>query len=439
MSRKGALILPLVLLLLASAALAANVEADIDATHQAVENYVKRAVGTYESFQQFTLGNPAQKLYEVANRAKDAGLPKVMMSLATVIALSGFFVRGWSILAGGDGVSKRGVIVQTAAVAALLSVSFNNSANLSVSYTAMQSWSNAITWSNSKMSSAIDAKLKESSNILVGVLGKVAVTATTFAAPELRAIGAGTAKGAAGAAVKSTGQKAMKTMGSIGARLNFSLLFMQGLMIAYASIVFISGITVLAGIYLFPIAVAFTMWGQTKIVWTLIGSFIAAWSIALFLPLVTYLSVDKVFVEPARMAAQYEQQIGVVAKTSGLQSALVGERFDAEVDRLTRDCKARQEEDPTVSCLSDSGSGLIKSVWKQINASLDSALTLFKSTIGSLLDMIVSLAIQVFWGIAYYVFAIGAMFAVAGFLTNALGGAANNLGDAIKGRSVMRR
>lgn len=227
-------------------------------------------------------------------------------------------------------------------------------------------------------------------------------------------------------------------MKNIGVKLNFSLLFMQGLIIAYANIIFISGLAVLLGIYLFPIGIALTLWGQTKVVWTIFGSFLSAWMIALALPLVTYMSIDKVFVEPARQAAQYEQELGVVAKISGTQSVLVGEKFDRAVDSVTQACKNQQEADPTVSCMSDGGTGILKGVWKAVNGTLNSTLEVFKQTVGRLVDTIASLAIQVFYGIAYYIFALGAMFAMSTYITNVLGGAASNLGNVIKGRIVPK-
>ena len=275
------------LLLSVSFGLAADTEADIDATHRAVQSYVTKSVGTFEQFQNFTLGDPGKKLLEVAARAKDAGLPAVVLGLATTIALVGFMVRSWSIVTSGDTVSKRSVFVQIAFVAFMLSFCFNNSANLSVSYTAVKSWDNAVKWSNQKFTGAMDQKLRESSDIMVGVLGKVAVTATTFAAPELRAVGAVSAKAAMGPALKAAAGKAGSIMKNIGSKLNFSMLFMQGLIIAYANIIFISGLAVLLGVYLFPLGVALTLWGQTKVVWMIFGSFLSAWMIALALPLVT--------------------------------------------------------------------------------------------------------------------------------------------------------
>lgn len=438
MSRFLKLLAVLVTLLGLSFCLAQNVEADIDATHQAVQNYVTRSVGTFERFQQITLGNPTQKLYEAANEAKAVGLPSIIMRLATIIATLGFLVKGWSIVTGGDSVSKRGVFVQALAVSFLLSISFNNSANMSVSYAALTGWGSSVNWANSKLTGAVDAKLKQSSGILVGVLGKVAVTATTLAAPELRAVGAATAKGTAGVALKDAGKKAASTMAKIGAKLNFSLALMQLLTSAYAMIIYTSGMTVLLGVYLFPLGVALTLWGQTKVVWLCVGSFLAAWMIALALPLVTYLAIDKVFVEPARIAAVYEKELGVVSKVSGMQSTLVGEKFDSTLDDATRQCKARQEADPTVSCLSESGKGIIKTVWKTINANLNNTLELFKNTVGSLIDTIGSLVIQVYFGMASYVFTVMGMFIIAAFITNVLGGAATNLGNVVKGRNVSK-
>ena len=428
----------LLLLLSFSFSGAATIETDIDATHQAVQQYVQKSVGKFEQFQNFTLGNPGQKLYEVAAVAKNAGLPLIILTVATVIATVGFMLKSWSIVTGGDTVSKRNVFVQVLFVAALLSISFNNSANLSVSYTAVNSWNDAVKWGNAGFTGAIDQKLETSSGIMVGVLGKVAVTAVTFAAPELRSIGAVSAKGARGPALKAAAEKAGGVMRKIGGTLNFSMLFMEGLVIAYANIIFISGLAVLLGTYLFPIGVALTLWGQTKVVWAIFGSFLAAWMIALALPMVTYISIDKVFVEPARMAAQYEADLGVVAKISGTQSTLVGEKFDSAVDNVTQACKLKQEQDPAISCLSDGGSGMLKGVWKAVSGGLNGALELFKQTVGRLVDTIASLAIQVFYGAAYYIFAIAAMFAISGYITNVLGGAATNLGNAIKGRPTSK-
>lgn len=413
---------------------ATDVEAEITQTHQQVQAYVDKTVGTFESYQQYTLGDPAAKLMEVAVAAKNAGLPGMMMTLATVIAMVGFFVRGWAILTTGDAVSKRGVVVQAVVVAVLLSLSFNNPLNKSVSYGALQSWNNALHWSNSKFTSAMDAKLAESSKIMVGLLGKVAVTATTLAAPELRAVGAASGKAAMGSAVKGVAKKAGGYMSRIAAKLNFSLLFMQGLVVAYAQIIYISGIAVLVGVYLFPVAAALTLWGQTRPIWMIVGSFLSAWAIAMILPLVTYLSIDKVFVEPARMAAVYSDKIDTAVKTAGLQSSIVGETFDRELDRSVSDCKAKQEADPNVSCVSDSNQGMLKSLYTAVVKAVMPGVDILTGVVSDLLKTIGSAVIQIFWGAVFYLFAILAIFATAAFITNVLGGAATNLGNAIKGR-----
>ncbi len=422
------------LLLFSFAAAATDVEAEITQTHQQVQAYVDQTVGTFESYQKYTLGDPAAKLMEVAVAAKQAGLPAMMLSLATIIATVGFFVKGWALLTTGDGVSKRGVIVQAVVVSALLSFSFNNPLNMSVSYGALQSWNDALHWSNSKFTGAMDAKLAESSKIMVGLLGKVAVTATTLAAPELRAVGAASGKAAVGTAAAGVAKKAGGYMARIATKLNFSLLFMQGLVVAYAQIIYISGITVLVGIYLFPVAAALTLWGQTKPIWMIVGSFLSAWAIAMILPLVTYLSIDKVFVEPARMAAVYSAKIDTAVKTAGLQSSIVGETFDRELDRSVSDCKAKQEADPNVSCVSDSNKGMLKSLYTAVVKAVMPVTDILTGVVSDLLKTIGSAVIQIFWGAVFYLFAVLSIFATAAFVTNVLGGAATNLGNAVKGR-----
>ena len=426
----------LLLLGLSLARAAPDVEAEITQTHTQVQAYVQNTVGTFQSYQQYTLGDPVSKLMEVAVEAKRVGLDKMIMSLAVIIAILGFFVRGWAIITSGDQISKRGVVVQAVVVSFLLSLCFNNPLNLSVSYTTIQSWNNALTWSNASFSGALDRKLEDSSKIMVGLLGKVAVTATTLAAPELRAVGAVSGKVALGTAAKGMAKKAGGSMAKIAGKLNFSLLFMQGLIVAYAQIIYISGIAVLVGVYLFPLGVALTMWGQTKVVWVIVGSFLSAWAIALILPLVTYLSIDKVFVEPARMANVYSAKIDTAVKTAGLQSSIVGETFDHELDKNVSACKAKQLSDPNVTCVSDSNKGMLQSLYQAVVKAVLPAANILTGVVSDLLKTIGSAVIQIFWGAMFYLFAVMSIFAISAFITNVLGGVATNLGNAIKGRIV---
>ena len=413
---------------------AGNIESEITTTHEQVQAYVEKTVGTFESYQKYTMGDPASKLAEVSKVAKQAGLPAMIMGLATLIATVGFFVKGWAILTTGDQVSKRGVIVQAVVVAFLLSISYNNSANLSVSYGAIQSWSNAVNWSNSKFTGAMDTKLAESSKIMVSLLGKVAVTATTLAAPELRAVGAAAGKMAVGDAAKVIAPKALKYMGQITSKLNFSLFFMQGMIVVYAQVIYISGLAVLFGVFLFPISVSLLMWGQSKLIWMTVGTFLSAWAIALMLPLVTYLSIDKVFVEPARMASIYSAKIDTAVKAAGLQSSIVGETFDQELDRSVSDCKAKQQADPNVSCVTDSNKSMLKSLYQAVTKAILPATDILTGIVSDLVKTIGSAVIQVFWGALYYGMALFSIFASSAIITNILGGAATNLGNLMKGR-----
>lgn len=356
------------------------------------------------------------------------------MTLAVLIATIGFLVKGWAILTTGDQISKRGVMMQAIGVSLLLSISFNNPLNMSVSYASLQSWGDALNWSSGIYTKAMDQKLAQSSKIMVSLLGDVALTATTLAAPELRALGAAGGKAALGTVGKDVGKKAVSYMGRITAKLKFSLLFMQGLIVAYAQIIYISGLSVLVGTYLFPIAVALTMWGQTRPVWFIVGGMLSAWAIVLILPLVTYLSVDKVFVEPARMANVYSQKIDTAIKTTGLQSSVWTESFDQALETNVNECKRKQEADPNVSCITDSNKGLMKTVYSAVVKTAMAGTDVLVSIVSEFVKSIGSAVIQIYWGIVFCLFAVVSIFAIAAYITNVLGGAATQLGNALKGR-----
>lgn len=414
---------------------------EVAATHAAVEAYVQQSVGTFERYQDWLIGDPAQPVYDMANRMQKAGIPYYVLSLAVIIAVSGYVAALWRGVKNENRQEIKDANWQIALVAAVLAFSFNygNPTKMSISNLLMGSWYDSYTFSKSRFSSDLDDKLHQSSKIMVGLLGEVAVTATTVAAPELRAIGATSAKGLAALAKTSQGRTALakvggNALGRIGSKMSFSVWFMQALIFVYAEITSFTGQAMLIIAYLFPIAMAMTMWGQTKLVWIGVGTGLSAFFIVMFLPILTYGAMDRVFVQPARAATEFKQEMGVYSQISYVQSALAGEKFDASIDQAAKACENAQENNPMANCLSGANAGLFKSAWKFFNSQTMAVFEGFKQTIGRVLDMIFGMFIQVMLSGVYYVIAVVIMLGLVVLITNFLGGAATTVGNSLKGR-----
>ena len=408
--------------------------ADVEAATTAVQRFVQRNVGTFSSYQAFVVGDPTAPVKEIASIAKASKLPEIILSVAMLIAISGFIKRGWEIMAG-SGESKSGFMLQFIAVAILISFSFNlarSSAKTqyTISYVALNSWGNAMNWSNRAFTTKIDAKLEAASDAMVDAVSRAAFVATSLAAGEV-AVGAATMRGGAAtlarSGAKTGGQNFMK---AIAAQAKVSMSFMVGMIVAYGNIVMICGLMVLFAVYVFPIGVAAIMWGQSRIVWACVGTFLGAWVVALILPLITHVNIERVFVQPAAMAAKFEAEMGVSAYVSAVQADVAGTTFNQKLDEYTEDCRNKQAADPSIECMSDGGSGMIKAIWKPLAATLTGTMELFKLTVGKFIDSLAALVMQIFFGITFYVAALASMFVISGFVMQLLGSVASSFGNA---------
>ncbi|MDP9766121.1 hypothetical protein [Deinococcus enclensis] len=435
------LLLILALLCLAPLAGAAStptattpIGSDVEAATTAVQRFVQRNVGTFSSYQGFVVGDPTAPVKEIASIAKASKLPEIILTVAMIIAITGFIKRGWEIMAG-SGESKSGFMLQFIAVAILISFSFNlaqsnSKTQYTVSYVALNSWGNAMNWSNKAFTTKIDTKLEAASDAMVDAVSRAAFVATSLAAGQV-AVGAATMKGGAAALAKSGaktgGQNFMK---SIAAQAKVSMGFMVGMIVAYGNIVMISGLMVLFAVYVFPIGVAAIMWGQSKIVWACVGTFLGAWMVALILPLITHVNIERVFVQPAKMAAKFEAEMGVAAYVSAVQADVAGDTFNQKLDEYTEDCRNKQAADPSIECMSDGGSSLVKSIWKPVSNTLTIYMEAFKVTIGKFIDSLAALVMQIFFGITFYVAALASMFVISAYVMQLLGSVASSFGNA---------
>ncbi|SMB77930.1 hypothetical protein [Deinococcus hopiensis] len=370
-------------------------------------------------------GSPVQWLATMNKLMAGSGIYSGVYAAASGVAVAGFFIRLWAELGKGSNSGMRGVIVQGIGVAMMLSAVGPINAALASSWTATYNGANA------KFAGSLNDVVYDSGKAFENLLHNVAN------ASAVATVGAGAAvKGLGGAVTKTqlaknVGSNAIRSM---GAKISSAAMFLNGFVVFYAAIISISGFIILAIGYVLPLAIALTMWGQITPLWSCVGSALGSIMIAAFMPILAYAAIDKAFIQPAKVAQHYTEQIVDQLTSGNGQASQMSQTASAEIKAAQAECAARQKVDVMVNCLDPDKSGIAEKVFRGILGGLSSGVNVLVKVFADAMAGIAGIIIQIVLSIFYFAAAIAFILGASQFLTTILGGAAQYAGATIKGK-----
>lgn len=380
------------------------------------------AAGTFETYQKAFLGNPLQMVNDLNIQLKQSGIGPKIKNLAYAIAVAGFIFQLWKGLGRNNRGEMRATIVQAIGVSIMLSL-------VSVLHQAViTSWNSTYTTSNAMFTKDLSQKIDDAGtqmSNMIGTVAEVATMGTTAAAYGAKRLGTG-------AALKSGGQ----VLAKVGSRVGAGAIALSGFTIMYASILAIAGFIILAVGYVLPLAIAFTMWGQTTAIWACVSSTLGAILVTALIPLLAFSAIDRAFIKPAEATKQFISQNGFAASWDTAGAKLTENEFYAQTRAEMAACKARAAsatDGENVDCTDEKSANIIGKAYGFVAAKIGDYFETFKGIAAQVLDSITSAIMQIVLSIIYFIAAMIFMGAAVNFLTTILGGVASYAGAVSKG------
>ncbi|CAM4378916.1 hypothetical protein [Deinococcus marmoris] len=377
---------------------------------------------TFSTYQKVFVGNPLEMVNDLNTQLKQSGIGPNIKKLAYAITVAGFIFQLWKGLGRNNRGEMRATIVQAIGVSIMLSL-------VTVIHQAViTSWNTTYTTSNvmftKDLSKKIDDAGTQMSN-MIGTVAEVATMGTTAAAYGAKSLGTG-------AALKSGGKVLAKT----GSRIGAGAIALSGFTIMYASIIAIAGFVVLAVGYVLPLAIAFTMWGQTTAIWACVSSTLGAILVTALIPLLAYSAIDRAFIKPAEATKQFIAQNGFAASWDTAGAKLTENEFYKQTRAEMAACKARAAsatDGESVDCTDEKSANVIGKAYGFVAAKIGDYFETFKGIAAQLFDSITGAIMQIILSIIYFIAAMIFMGAAVNFLTTILGGVASYAGAVSKG------
>ncbi|GGO33494.1 hypothetical protein GCM10008949_32750 [Deinococcus humi] len=377
---------------------------------------------TFDTYQKVFIGNPLEMVNDLNTNLKKSGIGRSIQKLAVAIAVAGFFFQLYKSLGRNNHREMRSTVVQGVGVSIMLTLVPG------VHQTIITTWNSTYSASNSMFTKDLNAKIEaagtEMSN-MIATVSTVTSMGTTAAAYGAKALGTGVALKAGG-----------DVLAKAGSRIGAGAIALSGFTIMYASIIAIAGFIVLAVGYVLPLAIGFTMWGQTNAIWACISSTLGAMIVTAMIPLLAYSAIDRAFIKPAEATREFIAQNGIVASLNRTGAGLVETEFYDETSRQMSACKARAASTTngeTVDCTDEQSANIIGKAYDFVASKMSGYIDGFVGIGAQILDAVGGAIMQVVLSVIYFLAAMIFMGAAVNFLTTILGGIASYAGAVSKG------
>lgn len=371
--------------------------------------------------------NPLSMVADVDGKLRGSNLFAAIMTLATSIAVVGFFVKIYAAVGKNVMSEIRGVLVQGIGVAIMLSLSGTMHSALT------STWNEAYNGSNAAFAGVLGPKIEDAKVQMNGMIGTVA--SVSIAATGVGAVG-GVVTKAGGEAVKSA---ALKGAGNVASkalsRISAGAMALSGFGVMYSGIIAIAAFVVMILGYLIPLVISFTMWGQVGPIWAAIGSGLGAIFVAAFLPMIAYSAIDLTFIRSAEQSQVVIDNSSLGEMLGNANAALAEDMFNQTIDKQLSDmqqCAARQQTDPTVVCNTDTRTAIQKA-WEKVKGSFNIAGEAFIAGFLDIMKNVSQSILQVIFAALYFIISLVIMGAIVNLIVGILGGAASYVGAVAKG------
>jgi len=401
----------------------------------------------FNKYQKLVLGDPVATLRDYADIPRKANLPGYVLGLAGVLIVVGFAISLWRAAVIASETAIKGAFMNMIVSALMLGMCFNfaNGTKVPWSFSAIMfnQWGATYDWSRRTFAKDMDVRIEEAQAGMYALMGQVVSSASLVAIPGGTGVAIRSARGmalaakgekiSAGLAAAGTASKletaSLRSGAQVLGKMNVAMSFLNYILMAYSFVVTVSGLLVLASIYVLPLGFAAINFGSTRILWTVFGTFFASWFTILLLPLFLAVSLNKSFVEPAKTMEYYTQNLSIQRVKA--QDEATRASWDVQQDALdsVEDCQAATpagdlQADP---CAEVQGGGWVE----RLLTGMSDVLTQRLGVISDLFNGIVNTIQSAFWGLSVSIVgmmvSIGIMLATPGRFASFFGGVAEQM------------
>jgi hypothetical protein len=410
-----------------------------------IELYLSKS--QFNKYQRLVLGDPLASLKSYADLPRKANLPRYIAGMAGLLILVGFALSLWRAAIAASETALKGAFINMIVSSAMLAACFNyaNGEKTPWSFSAMmfQQWGSSYDWSRRTFAADMDQHIEEARVGMNSLISQVVAGASLFAIPGGAGLAMNSVRGFAQAAkgerllagtktlaggVASHGKKAAP---AVLGKLNMAMTMMQFILMAYSFVITITGLLVLACIYVLPFGFAAINFGSTRILWSVFGTFFACWFTVLLTPLFLAVSLNKTFVEPVKAMEYYTQNLRVERQHAHDEAQLASQKVQEEALASINNCQsAPGSSDGALQsepCAELRGSGWMEKMMD----GLTDVLTQRLGVISDLFNGVVNSIATAFWGFiiaaAGMLMSIGIMVATPARFAGLLGGVAEQM------------
>lgn len=307
--------------------------------------------------------HPLEDMFGQASVVAKSGLYKVWVSLSLAIAVLGLAVSIMNIpFAESDSVTQLSRIMGRFLITAALISSAFSAQPWSLHQVTTRSVAGSYTFGLNNFSGSFNAKLDQTRSSFTDMLGATVVVGTTLALPQgagaLRAGTAALAKtfangggrvlaakesaAAASGGIKAAGTKVVGfVMNKLGGMFTALQLFLNG----YGALLTSAGWLTVLMLLALPVGLALINWGETRVMWTVFGTWMGVLIGLSIMPAVLVYAIDTALVQPVQSMKYYTAELGMQAQLQQKEAAKANTSTQNEMDKMLAQCQDARNAD----------------------------------------------------------------------------------------------
>ncbi len=353
-----------------------------DPKAQQISNSLRQPTSTFAQTAGVVVPDPLKWLQRTTDGVTRINLTSKIETLAYLILLVGIVYSVYQGWYHGDARMILGAFIRGCLCGLCIMYTFNHavvqgasvpgSKSFSFSSLMFTAWGQAYGWTVDRFGPTVDSVVSESTDALVEMLGEAVLVAGTVAVggaagkvatqgvsrmlamvrsgAGLRDVmamdGAGALKAFFGDAVPGAAAGLRNSITAMMGQVRMVYAATMPILAAYSAVVYISGLVMLVGLYLMPIAWALVAWGQRDSIWSIFGTFLTSLFSVIFLPIMLVVGLQIAFIQPSQMVRTYSQQLAAARQASEAAAVAASAQVQADYARLLAQCEANLSVDP---------------------------------------------------------------------------------------------
>ncbi|GEM49827.1 hypothetical protein [Deinococcus cellulosilyticus] len=305
------------------------------------------------------VGDPFAEFYGVTSKV-GKGVYEQWITVGIAIACAGLAAGMWKAYKTGNSHHVKDVLVTWAVACGLISW-MGSDAKYSLRYMITEGVTSSYAFGVNNFGTNVDVKMKQAEDAFLDMIATGTLVATTIMLPEAKGamvatekqlagkvasgelgkLGAGIQKVGKGveAGAKSGVEFLFQSLGGTFTALNY---FITG----YMALIQGAGWSTLVVLIGLPVAFGLLPWGETRVIWTMLATWMGCMLAMMLMPLVLVFAIDTAFVQPVKAMKTYTANLGWYAQKQQEISNKGVNELNTKVKEALDICEAERKKDP---------------------------------------------------------------------------------------------